>query len=135
MREIRFRYTYKRKDDGHIYQVIYPIEALEEGKTDTMQSNPLWDLIARDLFTGLQDKSGQDIYEGDIIKFQTASSELRHFKKDRWVRDVVRFEDGAFMPFFDMTYIDGEQGDYFDRETFEVIGNIYETPELLEQKP
>ena len=66
MREIKFSYIWKRKEDGHLWEVIVPIECLE-GKGDTpFLGNDLWDLLARRQFTGLKDKHGKDIYEGDF---------------------------------------------------------------------
>ena len=88
----------------------------------------LWfeDLITQ--FTGLQDKNRKDIYEGDIIRcFKTYySTPIEHLGQ-------VVFEKGAFlvgsdtMPDYYMTFIelDSDWG-------IEIVGNIYENPELLE---
>lgn len=66
-------------------------------------------------YTGVNDKNGKEIYEGDIVNY---------------FRDglaTVKFQSGCFI-------IDGKS----DRDTFfdlageiEVVGNIYENPELL----
>ena len=63
-------------------------------------------------YTGLLDKNGKEIYEGDILEF---------YDGDR--KDEVVFEQGFFRYKDDCTPI-------FQVEC-EVIGNIYENPELL----
>lgn len=69
--EIKFRYTFKRKSDGHIWQEIVPIECLE-GKGDEpfvlKNYEHEWELIARDFFTGLLDKNNNEIYVGDVVE-------------------------------------------------------------------
>ena len=89
-------------------------------------------------YTGLHDENGKEIYEGDIIEF---SYDVFTGNFDTKVgRGTVEFIDGAFYikPF----EIEGQKVKDTDNEewfllytvnidTLEVIGNIYDNPELL----
>jgi uncharacterized phage protein (TIGR01671 family) len=87
-------------------------------------------------YTGLHDKNGKEIYEGDICKYWMDSVwkhgyvfwsqggfALKVFRMGEKTVDVV-FKFQAFIPVPD----DGETM----TDQFEVIGNIYDNPELLE---
>jgi len=79
-------------------------------------------------YTGLKDKFGMEIYEGDILK---------SLLDDRWFDWLVSFNEGAFI--VQNIGVDGYLMDEYrltssmamDRL---VIGNIYENPELLKQQ-
>jgi len=71
-------------------------------------------------YTGLKDKNGIEIYEGDIIKFLGYNA-LTEGNKEYISK--VYFKDGEFK----------NTANYYT-ESREVIGNIYENPELLCQK-
>ena len=86
-------------------------------------------------YTGLKDKNGKEIYEGDIIKIDEV------LYKKNFITDVY-FEFGAFryrhsdgsgsvMDFKSTTKIKGYEKITHD---IEVIGNIYANPELLGDK-
>ena len=78
--------------------------------------------------TGLKDKHGRLIYEGDIVKatfkYMGSNTENLCF--------VVAFSDGAF-GYFDELGRFGLLANFGTGAMFEVIGNIHETPELLRE--
>jgi len=75
-------------------------------------------LIAVRQYTGLKDKSGAEIYEGDILLY---TSPIASRSKNRV---ICEFENGCFL-------FGGFTTDYVTANG-KVIGNIYENPELLE---
>lgn len=70
-------------------------------------------------FTGLKDKKGQEIYEGDILQDNEYPEEGISNAAVTWNNDLGCWD----------TYPWGVTADFF--EDYEVIGNIYENPELL----
>jgi uncharacterized phage protein (TIGR01671 family) len=107
-REIKFR-AWIRVDvdyeDNDIKAMTYdlafskyePINDLLNKQSDLMQ------------FTGLKDKNGVDIYEGDILNVQY----------NYYGNQIVKFDNGKY------------NISKFLLEKCQVIGNIYENPELI----
>ena len=75
-----------------------------------------------EVFTGIKDKHDKEIYEGDILKYNS------WYNGRNGCIDLVEWEAGAF-------YIDLDVGLYLcGAEKFEIIGNARENPELLEER-
>lgn len=90
-------------------------------------------------YTGLKDKNGTEIYEGDIIRFDEELSVVRYDEETaRFVLDGYGIR-GCLMEYgwdesaggFGIVDTNGFD-DFNDISEIEVIGNIYENPELLE---
>jgi uncharacterized phage protein (TIGR01671 family) len=79
-------------------------------------------------YTGLHDKNGKEIYEGDIVKMGWPRQGI--LIKIEW--NEVMDEGTGFIP-FTRPGLDGEDWENMGGEDVEVIGNIYENPELIEK--
>ncbi|MDE1367515.1 YopX family protein [Bacillus licheniformis] len=70
MKEFDIRYVYRHKKTGEIVTYIDNIITLEKGSNKnmtTVNNGVGYELISRDLFTGLIDENGKQIFENDIV--------------------------------------------------------------------
>jgi uncharacterized phage protein (TIGR01671 family) len=135
MREIKFRAWDKRLSRWiytgyHVIGEVTCFRAMDIYLIETMHLTPeclstldRWNDIVEMQFTGLKDKNGKEIYEGDIVRpfaDELSTAEIKYFvpgfqiatkRKDR--------KDDKYLFW-----------NYFEDE-IEIIGNIYENPELL----
>lgn len=129
MREIKFRAWYK--GDHFPFrnpaQMFYDIQSFHH-TVPPLSYSSLGGLIKDGDFevmqyTGLKDKNGREIYEGDWLKIFGGVNSGRKCAVV-WESEKACFRgNGNFL----WQYLDK-----FEGVEFEVIGNIYENPELLE---
>jgi len=141
MRELKFRAWNKiwgmmslvdkiEFEEGKPVSISVTIEATDFDHTDEWSDYEVGDDIILQQYSGLKDKNGKEVYEGDIVEY-------KEFGESKSKKGVVVFETGAF----GLETINGSFDGSFDYgieelswEGFEVIGNIYENPELLNNK-
>ena len=129
MREIKFDFVWKNPKGGSFIHSYHTLEEIMGGNHyDEMSYNDMlknYVLHAKRRFSGLKDKNRKDIYEDDIIS-----------NENDWGLNnkVVIFKYGKF----GYEYAGGEfECLYYDddimTDDIEIVGNIYEHPELLGQ--
>ena len=78
-------------------------------------------------FTGLQDCNGKEIYEGDILKLQYPINYGFGGIHNREIIVKISFDNGSF--WFSGEGFTGCNWHFYNE--YEIIGNVYEHPELL----
>jgi len=91
-----------------------------DGKFQNLQNGSGGDEYVVQQYTGLKDKNGKDIYEGDFIK---ATSD--QYENENFVGKVI-FDEGSYLTWINKNDIRG-----INEDDFEVIGNIFDNPGLL----
>ena len=82
-------------------------------------------------YTGLKDKNGKRIFEGDIIKYKNTDGIKFNGVALTVIGKVVYNEKNASFAISGKDEIGAKYYDYFPIKNIEVIGNIHDDPELL----
>lgn len=122
MRELKFRVWFHDPDTGH-GMFVNGDEAFKDDFIDWYgaELSPTDACSIIEQFTGMHDKNGTEIYEGDIV------SPVGGLSGGRKGVAVVEYEGGGFTPFaiprWEVTVT---------KDDVEVIGNIHDNREPLE---
>ena len=125
MRELKFRIWYydQKKFDNNV-----------ELKDFKRYSFPLhWCCVQQ--YTGMKDKNGKEIYEGDVVKTVDGISKLDIEFAEYTHGEVKWLREGVEVC---QEHVGATRLSVFSKcdccpADLEIIGNIYETPELLTQ--
>ena len=123
MRQLKFRVwdklaeRFTRCDEG--YQGHYVLSL--KGEFHNLQNGSGGDECIVQQWTGLKDKNGVEIYEGDVVK---ATSD--QYTNENFIGKVI-FDEGYFCTWVNKNDIRG----VWSGDDIEVIGNIIENKDLL----
>ena len=125
MRELKFRAWNKKKKQMSNSFALQNLDAIEYDGDGFLDGgcfdglNDSWEDYEIMQYTGLKDKNGKEIYEGDIIKSG------HWLDKRRKINGEIKYERGGFiLDFVDIEIILS----IMESNEIEVIGNIYENP-------
>ena len=131
MREIKFRAwdgaamwypeTLTADNNNTTLSFYNPLKGIRWGLYESRYENRLASGEYHKLmqYTGLKDSKGAEIYEGDIVEWQDSTG-TAIYPNYITVKETVEFKGGSFYP---VCMMHGGE--------FEIIGNIYENPDLL----
>ncbi|WP_077317602.1 YopX family protein [Virgibacillus proomii] len=115
MSDIKIRYIMKHKPSGNVHVVYYSLSQIEQRplKDLSIVFSDEHEMLSRDIYTGLKDKNGKEIYEGD-----------KYHMGDPNITYTVVWHDAGFVG--KQNGASSYAGLTHWQERIEVVGNIYE---------
>ena len=144
MRGIKFRaFNLETKTMIYLDPLQWPLKALEDEEN--------WKVMQ---FTGLKDREGKEIFESDILKVKwsikndSPDSEWKteeHISGVEWCnsgwviqwsyfRKPFEIDGNKELCWYEDYHRSDERGSFQKLTDFEILGNIYENPELLQKE-
>jgi len=128
-RKIKFRIR-ARDDNGSIFYYYMNIDKLLD-LSQSVNDGAYHSILSRDLFTGLKDKNGKEIYEGDIMFEKGCWTQGNKYYNHEGQFHIVKVETLSYGDEFGVIDALGYNKEYKDME---IIGNIYKNSDLLNQE-
>jgi uncharacterized phage protein (TIGR01671 family) len=128
MRDFKFRAWDKKKKTWTNYQIIDDMTYFMDKITGVWHRDDEFKRFKLLQYTGMQDKNKKEIYEGDIIKIVDENGVIDELDPNTGFGTVIWFEEYAF---WYVDKIENGLGGIINYYNVEVIGNIYDNPELL----
>lgn len=117
MQEIKFRVYDKEEKCFHYFTLANILQYRKEFEKHIINGDKF------DLFTGLHDKNGKEIYEGDIVNCDNGDKAVISWKEN-FASFCLNKKGWLFSHFF---------GEAFESNECLVIGNIHENPEIIKE--
>lgn len=116
-----------QSNEGSVYIGVHG-QYIDDGMhfNDMYDETPYIDEDTIGQFTGLLDKNGKEIYEGDIIEITNPNTKEKYISTVKW---NLKGYYAAIM---------GNNGNvilgYIDKSLIRIIGNIHDNPKLISDK-
>lgn len=125
-REIKFRFW-----NGASMKEVGTLEFFDFGEIHINEELVLKEPIHLMQYTGLKDKNGKEIYEGDVVKCSDNRVAKVIFGETGWMIESKPFSKMEIRFSEENSVIRMNADRYGKLKNTEVIGNIYENPDLL----